>query len=158
MLGHHSKRPPGFAGTLEFRIAFELLGKRVGRQARVEYTCSPQWEYYDLKAKALVVGTGYVTMGLYVKAERDAQPKKADGRRKMKPARRKAVWERIDISAFGVLPNEVWRLLHDRIEDRCMAEDALRRQRVAAGKKVLGEPPQKVRFDAPPDVVRFDER
>jgi len=47
---------PVFTGIFEFDLTFKLLGKRVTRPARVEYTFTPEWESFDLHEKAPFVG------------------------------------------------------------------------------------------------------
>jgi hypothetical protein len=51
-----SRQFPAFKGRLEFELTFELFGKRVTRQARVDYSYTPDWEYWDLHKKAPFVG------------------------------------------------------------------------------------------------------
>src|SRR5262245_53153826 len=61
-----SHENPGFEGTFEFDLTLELFGKRVVRKSRVEYTFTPEWEYFDLKKNALYVGWVNSCVGLSV--------------------------------------------------------------------------------------------
>jgi hypothetical protein len=47
----YTEANPAFRGTLEFDLAIELLGSRVTRKARAEYTFTPEWPYYDKKKR-----------------------------------------------------------------------------------------------------------
>lgn len=45
-----------FKGDYGFDVTFELCCKRVTRQAKVEYICTPEWEYLDARKQAPYVG------------------------------------------------------------------------------------------------------
>ena len=44
----YTYRNPGFQGALEFDLVIELLGRKVTRKAKIIYTHTPEWEYWDL--------------------------------------------------------------------------------------------------------------
>lgn len=52
----YSLQYPAFKGTYEFDLTFQMLGNRVTRKAKAEYTFTPEWEYYDLNKMAPYVG------------------------------------------------------------------------------------------------------
>ena len=54
----YTHRHPGFEGVLEFDLVFELAGKRVTRKAKVVYTHTPEWEYFDVHKQAPNTGLG----------------------------------------------------------------------------------------------------
>jgi hypothetical protein len=113
----HSKQFPAFTGQHPLEIAFELCGERVARQARVEYTCTPEWEYFDTRKQAPYVGWPAMIMSLHVltvpEEHEDDDPE----------------WSEIsDIFHAGVLPSEVINGLRDAIEEQCRREDAERRR------------------------------
>jgi hypothetical protein len=112
-----STRFPAFRGTLDFDLTFELLGKRVKRKARADYSFTPEWEYFDLRKQAPYVGWPGSGMGITVRTI-PSKDGTADGR----PS-----WEQIEI--LDVM--EVWDILDDEIEARCRAEDAQRRRKAA---------------------------
>jgi hypothetical protein len=115
-----SWRNPGFRGVFEFDIAIEILGKRVERRAKIDYTLTPDWEYWDLVKKALFTGVYNSSFELSLlaipeKGEDDEPEWVAMG----------------DITRNGVLSEEVWDAIDDKLDERCRMEDAERRQ--AAG-------------------------
>jgi hypothetical protein len=48
----HSTRFPAFRGTLDFDLTVELLGNRVTRKARADYSFTPEWPYHDMNKQA----------------------------------------------------------------------------------------------------------
>jgi len=53
----YSTKFPAFEGTLAFDLTVEVLGQRVTRKARAEYSYTPAWEYWDLRKRAPFVGS-----------------------------------------------------------------------------------------------------
>jgi hypothetical protein len=118
-LMEYSRKFPAFRGTFDFDLTVELLGKRVTRKARADYTHTPDWEYFDLRKQAPYVGWPESGLGISIRTVPDKDG--FDGG----PS-----WEKIDILDIG----EIWDILDDEIERRCKVEDAKRR-RAAARKK-----------------------
>jgi hypothetical protein len=117
----HSTRFPAFRGTLDFELTVEVLGKRVTRKARADYSYTPEWEYWDLRKQAPYVG--WPGSGLCITFRTvPSEDITDDGRT--------ASWEKIDILDIG----PVWDAIDEEIEERCKAEDAKRR-RAAERKK-----------------------
>jgi hypothetical protein len=115
----YSRQNPAFKGTLDFDLAIEVLGKRVTRKARANYTHTPDWEYWDLHMQAPHLGWPQAILGISIRTIPDK-----DGNPGCAPS-----WEKIDVLDIG----ELWEIIDDAIEERCKAEDAKRR-RAAAGK------------------------
>jgi hypothetical protein len=111
----YSTRFPAFGGTLDFELTFELLGKRVTRKARADYSYTPEWEYFDLRKQAPYVG--WPGSGLCISVRTTQADGWDDG-----PG-----WEKIDI--LNVM--EIWNIIDDAIEERCKVEDAKRRRAAA---------------------------
>jgi hypothetical protein len=109
----YSTRFPAFRATLDFDLTVELLGKRVTRKARADYTHTPEWEYWDLRKQAPYVGWPDSGLGISIRTVPDKDG--FDGG----PS-----WEKIDILDIG----EIWDILDDEIERRCKVEDAKRRR------------------------------
>jgi hypothetical protein len=116
----HSTRHPAFRGTLNFDLTVELLGTRVARKARADYSYTPQWEYWDLRKQSPYVGWPGSGLCITIRTvpDKDLTP---DGR----PS-----WEKIDIVDI----TEVWDILDEAIEAKCRVEDAKRRRAAARGK------------------------
>jgi hypothetical protein len=115
----YSTEFPAFRGTLDFDLTVELLGKRVTRKARADYTYTPEWEYWDLRKQAPHVGWQGSSLCISVRTA------PADGWDS-------ATWEQVDV--LNVM--EIWNIIDDEIEERCKAEDAKRRRAAARCKKV----------------------
>jgi hypothetical protein len=113
----HSKHFPAFTGHYPLEITFELCGERVARQARVEYTCTPEWEYFDARKQAPYVGWPATIISLHVLTE----PEECDDEEEPESV------EVSDIFQVGVLPSEIIDGLRDAIEEQCRQEDAERR-------------------------------
>jgi hypothetical protein len=114
----HSKQFPAFTGHYPLEITFELCGERVGRQARVEYTCTPEWEYFDLRKQAPYVGWPAVILSLHVLTEPEEHEDEDEPE-----------WVEIsDIFQTAVLPSEIIDGLRDAIEEQCRLQDADRRR------------------------------
>lgn len=71
----HVHDPPGFVGNYEFDLTFDLLGEKVTRRARAEYTFTPEWEYFDLEKQALFTGHYAIQLGLSVLTVEDEPSK-----------------------------------------------------------------------------------
>jgi hypothetical protein len=138
----HANAWPGFSGSYEFRLSMVLLGKRVTRTARAEYSHTPEWEYYDVKLQKLMQAPYQSRIALSVRVD-DEQKRKTPIKGKK---RLKAKWERIDLSAFGVIGDEIWQLLRAKIDERCKMEDERRRAVASRGKRVTGPPPAILEF------------
>jgi hypothetical protein len=119
----YSTQHPAFRGTLDFELTVEVLGKRVTRKTRGDYSFTPDWEYFDQQRQAPYVGWSGSGLCITIRTvpDKDLTP---DGR----PS-----WEQIDI--LGI--TEVWDILDEAIETKCRAEDAKRRQ--AAARKRRGK-------------------
>jgi hypothetical protein len=118
----YSTRFPAFRGTLHFDLTVELLGKRVTRKARADYTYTPEWEYWDRRKRGPYVG--WPGSGLCITIRTIPS-------RDMTDDGRTPSWERIEILDI----TEIWDVIDDAIEDRCRAEDAKRRRAAAATRR-----------------------
>ena len=108
---------PAFTGRIEFDFAVEVLGKRVARKARTDYSYTPEWKYWDLNKNAEYEGWPGASMQvqfLTLPEEDNAGTGEPE-------------WRDADLLAIDAL----WNHVEDTIEERCRAEDAERR-RVAA--------------------------
>jgi hypothetical protein len=119
-----------FAGIHEFEIAIEILGHRFTREAKAEYSYTPEWEYFDLQKRELVDGSmldlDYTLYMLTVPAEDYplANPKDLE----------EPEWVPLPgLRKIGALPMEVQDAIEDALDRRCKVEDEKRRR--AAGLK-----------------------
>jgi hypothetical protein len=118
----HSKQFPAFTGRYPLEITFELCGEQVARQARVEYTCTPEWEYFDPRKQTPYVGWPGTIMSLHVLTVPEAYE---DGG---EPDEEPEWVEVSELFQAGVVPSEVVDGIRDAIEEQCRKEDAERRR------------------------------
>jgi hypothetical protein len=123
----YSNRNPGFQGELEFDLTIEAAGKRVTRRAKVVYTHTPEWEYFDERKKAPYTGWESSNFHLEVLA---VPPDAGDDRERTILDR--PYWTKLeDLQRDEIISREIWDALLDLIDDQCRAEDEERR-RIAA--------------------------
>jgi len=126
-LSNYSFSFPGFKGALEFDLTVTFLGKSITRRAKVVYEHTPEWEYYDLRKKALYTGwngSAYHIEVAAVPEEQDEDGNATAGR---------PYWVRMDdITRDDVLPHDAWDAVLDAVDEQCKAEDADRRRAAAA--------------------------
>lgn len=133
----HSFQHPGFTGSVEFELVFELLGERVVRQARADYKYTPPWEYWDLTDECLFEGwEGWqVAMSLLTVAEPEEEgPEESeqlegqelddDDPEDPKPP----AWIPLDLARDGMLPRSVWERIYELIDVECKKVDLERRR------------------------------
>jgi len=130
----YSHRNPGFEGELEFDLVLELLGRRVTRKAKIVYTHTPDWEYWDQLKHAPYTGWGGSTWRIKLQAvpqEQDDEGNWID---------LKSYWMDLEeLTRDDIIPTEVWDVLLDAVDDKCRIEDAERR-RVAAARAASPKP------------------
>lgn len=132
----YSEEHPGFAGQFEFEIEIGLLGKRAKRRARVNFTQTPDGEYFDLHENRVRVGWGMGSFGLEVLALPELDEDQAPGKRRSRKRTQK--WVSVNLE-LGEINDEISNAIWDEIWKRCKAEDAQRR-------KSAGLPPGKFGF------------
>src|SRR5262245_6496167 len=84
---------PVFTGIFEFDLTFKLLGKRVTRPTRVEFTFTPELEFFRPARESPFRGWGGSSMGLLVLSAPDPDVEEGE-----------PTWEQVDL--FDVLPTE----------------------------------------------------
>lgn len=131
-LWRYSQKHPGFTGVFEFELAFELFGQRVVRKARVDYSHTPEWEYYDLNRREVMTGWDMSSFGMEVLVDPSVERQDEATTGKLLRRKAKPEWVKIDILNVGVLPNTLIDEIYARIDDLARAEDAARRARLTA--------------------------
>lgn len=129
-LWRYSQKHPAFEGSFEFELAFELLGQRVIRQARVNYSYTPEWEHYDLNKRELSVGWERTSIAMEVLGDPSGDHHIEASAGQLHRQRPKPQWVKIDILQIGVLPNALVDEIYVRIDDLARAEDTERRARL----------------------------
>jgi hypothetical protein len=125
----YSSKYPSFKGELPFDLTITLLGKSVTRKARVIYEHTPEWPYFDLRKQAEF--TGSESFSYHV--ELAAVPEVSEPGGTWTEAAPE--WfQADDITRNGVLPEEIWEVVLDAIDEKCKAEDAKRRRAAGLGK------------------------
>lgn len=139
----HSHRHPAFKGTLELDIELSALDEKVQRRIRLEYTYTPEWEYFDTHLQQPYIGWESWRLGisLYTQPEEEDEDEMediadaeedtmvSDGTAYLEdddphpPA-----WVRTDLVREGVLPRRVHDKFEELIDQKCRAEDKERRR------------------------------
>ena len=122
-----------FSGIVEFDLTMSLLGKTVTRKARIHYTHTPDWAYFDpqknqdvllyneggtyrLEVQSLVEGVVHYT-------GEDAIERGRTIRRKPAPD-----WEKCDdLIEWGIWTDEMWDAIDKLIDKDCRRIDQLNR-------------------------------
>lgn len=128
-LWEHSEKHPAFKGVFEFNLVFEVLGQKVERRARLNYSWTPEWEYFDLVQGRVMVGWPGNTIGpveVLAVPEGERWTTSAGGR--SVKIKKTPVWTKIDLLEDGVLSDAVLDTIDDAIDAACRAEDAERRR------------------------------
>lgn len=129
-LSRYSQKYPGFTGVFEFELAFELFGQRIVRKARIDYSHTPDWEYYDLHRRELMNGWDMSSFGMEVLVDPSGERQDEATTGKLLRRKAKPEWVKIDILNVGVLPNTLIDDIYARIDQLARAEDAERRARL----------------------------
>lgn len=138
----HTHHYPAFSGIYEFDMAFEMMGIRMERKARADYTHTPEWDYFDLNKGCVTSGWpgGSIALEVLTVPNPDAWTTSTDGRRRME--RLKPVWNRIDLGE-QTLSYDFWDALEDAIDAKCRAEDLERRRAHGVSEQTPALPPPK---------------
>ena len=135
----YSYRNPGFQGALEFDLVLDLLGRKVTRKAKIVYTHTPEWEYWDLLKQAPYTGWASSSWQIELHAvpqEQDEEGNFVD----LEP-----YWMKLEeLTRDDIVPTEVWDVLLDAVDEKCKVEDAERR-RIAAAKAASPAKPSRKR-------------
>jgi hypothetical protein len=135
----YSHRHPGFQGELEFDLVIELVGTKVARKAKVVYTHTPEWEYFDERKQAPYTGWGGTNYHIEVLAVPEARDEDSD------VIADRPYWMSVeDLNRDDIVPIDVWDSLLDLVDDKCRMEDAERR-RVAAARATSPAKPSRRR-------------
>lgn len=127
-----SDKSPGFSGQIIFNLVIELLGHRVKRKARIDYTHTPVWEYFDLTKRARWTGWESSHYGVEVLARS----------RRRRPSPEDDMWTNVgDLLEEGVLSDALFDHIWNLIDADARSQDRERRRLAAAGEP-LPDPPK----------------
>ena len=112
----------------------DLLGRKVTRKAKIIYTHTPEWEYWDRLKQAPC--TGWASSSCQIELHAVPQEQDEDGNW----ADLEPYWMKLEeLTRDDIIPTEVWDVLIDAVDDKCRAEDAERRRIAAAKATSLGK-------------------
>jgi hypothetical protein len=135
----YSHKFPGFRGEIEFDWAVAFLGQSVTRRARVVYSHTPDWEYFDLLKNSPFKGWDSSSYRIEMQAV-PTETWDGDG----EPILGTPYWVSLeDITQHDVLPNAFWDAVMDAIDAKCKVEDAERRTAAQARQAKLTAKPRK---------------
>jgi hypothetical protein len=123
-----------FTGKVEFDFTMSLLGKTVTRKARICYSHSPDWAYFDTKTgNDVLTFTRGGSFRFEVQSLVDSVVHHSgeDAIKRGKTVRRKqeAAWEECnDMTELGIWSDEMWAAVDDLIDRDCRAQDAANRK------------------------------
>jgi len=100
----------------------------VTRKAKIAYTHTPEWEYWDRLKQAPYIG--WASSSWQIELQAVPQEQDEDGNWvDLEP-----YWMQLEeLTRDDIIPTEVWDVLLDAVDDKCKVEDSERR-RVAAAK------------------------
>jgi hypothetical protein len=126
-LSDYSFRHPAFRGEMPFDLTISLLGHTVTRKAKVVFTHTPEWPYFDLWKQAEFTGWPMSSYHIEVEAvpeEHDEDENCVEG---------ETEWLQLeDMTKDGVVPTETRDAVLDAVDEHCKREDASRRKAAAA--------------------------
>jgi hypothetical protein len=126
---------PAFAGEFEFKLTVRIFGASTVKDAKITYTYTPDWPYYDTALREEKLGNSRFGLGLLVLGNPIPRLTKAV-RRSAKPR-----WIRCDsLLLAGVLGGMVLTQLEARIEHEVRVKD--RQNRLAITLRRLAQKPQ----------------
>lgn len=127
----YSEKYPAFKGDLDCDIKLEILGLQLTRRFRVQFEHTPEWEYWDLNKGAPYEGWAFTSTHFQVEAvPEDWTGETADDAKLIYLA---PVWTSIgELAQDGVLNDDMWNAIYDRIDEHCKGLDAERRRDAGA--------------------------
>jgi hypothetical protein len=125
-----------FSGLIEFKLTIRAFDERVIRRARVDYTYTPTWPYYDARSREERAGSPCLDFGLSLLAV-----PRADRNRSPVPPNNQPYWVPVSqLLTAGVLRTQVYDQIRARIDAEALSLD--RGSRVSAGLPVPPLPDQ----------------
>lgn len=117
---------PPFSGSIEFKLTIRALDERVNRQARVNFTYTPSWPYYDVQSCKERAGEPDLDFGLSLLAV-----PRSDRNRSFSSPARAPYWVPVNqLLTVGVLRTPVYDQIRARIDAEALGID--RRNRTSA--------------------------
>jgi hypothetical protein len=126
--------PDPFSGEIAFDLAMEFLGKTVTRKARIRYTHTPAWAYFDRESGKDVVpfgkgGSYSLELQSLAESEITYTDREAVERGRTFRKRLATTWEPCnDLTEVGIWSEEMWDAIRDQIDRDCRARDAANRR------------------------------
>ncbi|WP_428667621.1 hypothetical protein [Reyranella sp.] len=127
---------PPFSESIEFKLTIRAFDERVIRTARVDYTYTPSWPYYDARSHAERAGSPCLDFGLSLLAV-----PRSDKNRSFALPTNQPYWVPVgQLLTVGVLRSQVYDQIRARIDAEALSLD--RSSRVSAGLPVPPLPEQ----------------
>jgi hypothetical protein len=124
----YSLKNPAFTGTIEEDLTLVMFGRSVTRTLRVTYAFTPSWPYYDLKKNCETKGSAQCVSYYEFIIKRPVTLLH------LPPSKIRYIHDRenrvncIDIFNREVLGDDMDTAMWDRIEEKCLRENARRKK------------------------------
>jgi len=125
----YTEKNPAFVGELPFDLNIEMFGHSFTVKAKAVYEYTPEWEYFDLNKKRLMEAWAMSRVYIKIQAEPEvyALPVSKKGHRYKKI--KKKVWlHSKDLMSEGVIPQDIWIKIDEKLDEECTKEDKMRRK------------------------------
>jgi len=126
VLRQYSTAHPAFMGHIPFEMTIDLLGVLVSRDARIAFTSTPDWKYFDLHTKQEQLGWESASMSIEVFALPDRDAWALDKQLNVGRVSNAARWIRLELGERGVLTATLWEHIDAMIDQHCRGENARR--------------------------------
>jgi hypothetical protein len=130
-LQDYSMAHPAFEGHIEIDLVINLLGLTVQRRARLAFTDTPDWKYFDTEQGNERLGWESRSVAIEVLAAPDNEAWVLTEKLDVVKASNEPRWIALDLGDRGVLPSAVWAEIDRLIDEHCLKEDERRRGVIA---------------------------
>lgn len=127
-LEKHSMAHPAFTGQIAFDLSVNLLGIVVDRKARLAFSYTPDWRYFDAESARNRLAHEYRAVAIEVLAAPDFDAWVLNEQLEVVKASNEPRWLAIHLGERGVLPNAVWSEVDRLIDEHCRKADEDRRR------------------------------
>lgn len=126
-LQDYSMAHPAFEGNIEFDMCMHLLGLSVARRARLAFTYTPDWRYFDAERGNDRLGWEYRSVAIELLAVPDEEAWILNNQLEVVNAPNAPRWIALPLGHRGALPRKMWDSIDELIDKHCRTLDDRRR-------------------------------